>query len=46
MADRKRVVLSIEEKLKVCEMFRCNIPKTDIMLKYSIGKSTVIVIIK
>ena len=41
MAKRKRVVLSIEEKLKVCEMFRNKIPKTDIMLKYSIRKSTV-----
>ena len=35
MAKRKRIVLSIEEKLKVCEMFRNKIPKTDIMLKYS-----------
>ena len=41
-----KVVLSIEEKLKVCEMFRNKIPKTDIMLKYSIGKSTVNDIIK
>ena len=46
MAKRKRIVLSIEEKLKVCEMFRNKIPKTDIMLKYSIGKSTVNDIIK
>ena len=41
MAKHKRVVLSIEEKLKVCEMFRNKILKTDITLKYSIGKSTV-----
>ena len=41
MTKCKKVVLSIEEKLKVCEIFRNKIPKADMMLKYSIGKSTV-----
>ena len=31
----QKVVLSIEEKLKVCEMFRNKISKTDIILKYN-----------
>ena len=30
----------------MCEMFRSKLPKTDIMLKYSIGKSTLSDIIK
>ena len=46
MAKRSRVVLSIEGKLNVCEMFRSKLPKTDIMLKYSIGKSTLSDIIR
>ena len=46
MAKRKRVVLTMEYKLKVCEMFRNKFPKTEIMLKYNIGKSTVNEIIK
>ena len=41
-----KVVLSIEEKLNVCKMFRNKILITDIMLKYSIGKWTVNDIIK
>ena len=35
MAKRKKVVLLIEEKLKVCEMFQNKISKTDIILKYN-----------
>ena len=46
MVKRERVVQSIEEKLKVCKMFGNKILKMDIMLKYSIGKSTVNDIIK
>ena len=33
MVKRKKVVLSIEEKQKVCEMFGSKISKTDIILK-------------
>ena len=39
---RKRVVLTIEDKLKVCEMVRQNVPKPIIMDKFDIGKSTLI----
>ena len=39
-AKRKRIVLSVDDKLKICEMVRKKIP-TEIMLKYNIGKSTV-----
>ena len=46
MAKCKRVVLSVDEKLKVSEMFRNKISKTDIMLKCGIEKSTVNDIIK
>ena len=38
---RKRTVLSVDDKLKVCDMIPRKISKTDIMLKYNIGKSTV-----
>ena len=38
---RKRTILFDEDKLKVCDMVRRKISKTDIMLKYNIGKSTV-----
>ncbi|CAK8676591.1 unnamed protein product [Clavelina lepadiformis] len=38
---RKRIVLFVEYKLKVCDIVRKKIPKTEIMLKYNIGKSTV-----
>ena len=38
---RKRTVLSVEDKLNVCDMMRKKIFKTEIMLKYNIGKSTV-----
>ena len=40
-AKRKRIVLSVDDKLKICEMVRKKISKTEIMLKYNIGKSTV-----
>ena len=40
-AKRKRIVLSVGDKLKICEMLRKKIPKSEIMLKYNIGKSTV-----
>ena len=36
---RKRIVLSVDDKLKICEMVRKKIPKTEIMLKYNIGAS-------
>ena len=38
---RKKTVLSVEDKLKVCDTVRRKISKTDIMLQYNIGKSTV-----
>ena len=37
---RKRVQLTIVNKLKVCEMANNNVPKTFIMSQFSIGKST------
>ncbi len=37
---RKRVQLTIENKLKVCEMVKKNVPKSVIMSQFSIGKST------
>ena len=37
---RKRVQLTIENKLKVCEMAKKNVPKSVIMSQFSIGKST------
>ena len=37
----KRTVLSVEEKLNVCDMVRKKIPKTEVLLKYNTGKSTV-----
>ena len=37
---RKRVQLTIENKLKVCEMAKNNVPKTVIMSQFSISKST------
>ena len=37
---RKRVQLTIENKLKVCEMAKNNVPKAVIMSQFSIGKST------
>ena len=40
-AKRKRIVLSVDDKLKICEMVLKKIPKTEIMVKYNIGKSTV-----
>ena len=35
-----RVQLTIEKKLKVCEMAKNNVPKAVIMSQFSIGKST------
>ena len=37
---RKRVQLTIENKLKVCKMVKKNVPKSVIMSQFSIGKST------
>ncbi len=37
---RKRVQLTIENKLKVCEMVKKNVPKSVRMSQFSIGKST------
>ena len=37
---RKRVQLTIENKLKVCEMAKNNVSKAVIMSKFSIGKLT------
>ena len=36
----KRVQLTIENNLKVCEMAKNNVPKAVIMSQFSIGKST------
>ena len=36
---RKRVQLTIEKKLKVCEMAKNNVPKAVIMSQFKIGKS-------
>ena len=36
---RKRVQLTIEDKLKVCEVAKKNVPKSVIMNQFSIGKS-------
>ena len=37
---RKKVCLSIEDKLDICEMGRGKVPIIEIMAKYNIGKST------
>ena len=37
----KRVQLTIENKSKVCEMAKKNVPKSVIISQFSIGKSTV-----
>ena len=37
---RKHVILTIEEKLKACEMVRNKVPKFMVMEKFNIGKST------
>ena len=37
---QKRVQLTIENKLKVCEMANNNVPKAVIMSQFNIGKST------
>ena len=43
---RKRVQLTIENKLKVCEMAKNNVPKAVIMSQFSIGRSTLINILR
>ena len=37
---RKRIQLTIENKLKVCKMTKNNVPKAVIMSQFSIGNST------
>ena len=37
---RKHVILTIEEKLQACEMVRKKVPKSIVMAKFNIGKST------
>ena len=37
---RKRVQLTLENKLKVCEMAKKNVPKAVKMSQFSIGRST------
>ena len=37
---RKHVILTIEQKLKACEMVRNKVPKSMVMEKFNIGKST------
>ena len=39
-SKRKRVLLNIEEKLKICEAVKNGVPKKIIMNKYELGKST------
>ena len=39
-SKRKRVILNIEEKLKICEAVKNGVPKKIIMNKYELGKST------
>ena len=43
---RKRVALTIEDKLEVCKMVKNNVPKSFIMEKFSIGRSTLYDILK
>ena len=37
---RKRVILTVEDKIKVCNLVRQNVPKASIIPQYNIGKST------
>jgi len=37
---RKRVVLTIEDKLKVCRLAKQNVPKSILMNQFKVGKST------
>ena len=37
---RKRVVLTVEDKLKVCRLAKQNVPKSVLMNQFKIGKST------
>ena len=43
---KKRVQLTLENKLKVCEMAKNNLPKAVIMSQFSISKSTLNDILK
>ena len=43
---RKRVALTIENKLEVCKMVNNNVPKSFIMEQFSIGRSTLYDILK
>ena len=43
---RKRVALTIENKLEVCKMVNNNVPKSFIMEKFSIGRLTLYDILK
>ena len=36
---RKRLVLTVEDKLRVCEMFRSKVPRLEIKQNFNIGKS-------
>ena len=38
---RKRVVLTIEDKLKICKLFKQKVSKTITMSNYNLGKSTI-----
>ena len=40
-SKRKRVVLSIEDKLTVCDLVRKKVPYSEIMNQFHIGKSTI-----
>ena len=39
-SKRKRVSLTIDEKIKFCKLAKKNVPKSSIMLQYNIRKST------
>ena len=39
-SKRKRVLITIDDKLKICEMSRQGVSKKVIMDRYNIGKST------
>ena len=43
---RKRIALTIENKLEVCKMVKNNVPKSVRMEQFSIGRSTLYNILK
>ena len=45
-AKRKRVVLTVEDKLTVCDLVEKKVPYTEIMNRFNIGKSTISDIVK